>query len=88
MTNLTPQPLPPNARALRNFRYEANVHDVRNERGSYPQIATGRFTSFEDARRWADEVYPDAWLVNVSYLSARTGWVSRSAGARREGVWA
>ncbi len=80
------QPLPASSRALRDRRYHVDVAD-RNERGTFTVFAEGRFTSFEDAKVWADETYPDAPLVNVAFLSARTGWRRDAAGQRRDGEW-
>lgn len=82
-----PTPLPANSRKLRDHRFAVDVYGPKNERGGYPNIATGRFLTDADARAWADEVYPDAFGAAVTYYSARTGWRSQFVASRRDGAW-
>lgn len=84
---LIPEPLPLNHRALRNSRFQVSVCGPQNERGAYPHLATGRFTSLDDAKAWADGLYPTAHLVHIEHLSARTGWQSSAVVTRRNGEW-
>lgn len=84
---MTPTPLAPSARALRDHRYHVNVHGPRNERGGYPFVAEGRFADIASARNWADTVHPDAYLIAIDYLSARTGWRTTRAATRTDGTW-
>jgi hypothetical protein len=80
-------PLPANSRLLRDRRYEAWVGGPKNERGARPMIAEGRFQTSEDARTWADEAYPDAPTVTITFFSARSGWVPQASDVRRDGEW-
>lgn len=80
-------PLPAGSRLLRERRYQASVHGPKNERGARPQLAEGRFVKAESAKAWADEQYPQADYVSVTFYSARSGWRAQSAAARKNGVW-
>jgi hypothetical protein len=84
----TPTPLPAHSPKLRNRRYQVEIlvrHATRA--GSWMSIATGRFVNVDDAHAWADAVHADAERVNVTFLSARTGWRPQSSGHRIAGVW-
>jgi hypothetical protein len=83
----TPQPLSASSRFLAHRRVEAQVADVKNERGVYPFIAMGRFESIADAKKWADRVHPDAPFIILTAFTAHTGWRPQACGDRRNGVW-
>jgi hypothetical protein len=80
-------PLPAGSRKLRDRRYHVDVCTARNERGAYLSLAEGRFADLEAAKRWADEVHPDAYLVTVTYFSALSGWRPQHSAKRVEGAW-
>lgn len=81
------KPLPAHSPLLRKRRYEANVLGLRNERGGRACLDSGRFTSHQGARDWADDAYPDAEVVNITFYSEATGWVPKASGQRKNGVW-
>lgn len=82
------KPLPANSKALRHRRFEASAHGPKNERGGYPALGpTARFTTVEAAKTWADETYPDAYLVAVTYYSETDGWQPHRAASRIDGTW-
>lgn len=85
--NTIPTPLPPSSGKLRRFRYHVSVHGARNDRGAYPFIAEGRFTSLDVARQWADLAHADAPFVSVEYLTASNGWRRSNPVQRIEGKW-
>lgn len=82
-----PTPLPASSPQIRTRRYQAWVGGDRNERGGSPGIAEGRFATYDNAKAWADLVHPDAPIVNITLLTASSGWISRLVSQRRAGDW-
>lgn len=83
----TPQPLPASSPKLRTRRYQADICGPKTPAGGRTVIATGRFTSYDNARAWADTEYPEAEVVILTFFAASDGWTPRASGARRDGEW-
>ena len=84
---MSPKPLSPNSPKLRRHRYETWVGGPKKANGGRSIIAEGRFVTYDGAKAWADENYPNAEVVMVTSYAASRGWQAQHVGRRKNGMW-